>query len=89
MVSSAAVGVDPRIKGTGSIAAVNKLLKQADWKFEDIKLIEINEPFAAAYSEVEREFGLNREIVNVNEGAVVLGHLLGNTSCMIVVMLTK
>jgi acetyl-CoA acetyltransferase len=63
--------------GTGSITAFNKLLKQADWKLKDI-----NEPF-------EREFGLNREIVNVNEGAVVLGHLLGDTSCMIVVMLTK
>jgi acetyl-CoA acetyltransferase len=75
--------------GIGPISVVNKLLKQADWKFKNIELIEINEPFAAAYLEVEREFGLNREIVNVNGGAFVLGHLLNNTSCMIVVRFTR
>ena len=87
VVGSAAVGVDPRIMGIGPIPAVKKLFKQTGYKLEDIELIEINEAFAAAYLAVERELGLNREIVNVNGSGIALGHPIGNTGCRIVVSL--
>jgi acetyl-CoA C-acetyltransferase len=87
VVGSAAVGVDPRIMGIGPIPAVKKLFKQTGYKMEDIELIEINEAFAAAYLAVERELGLNREIVNVNGSGIALGHPIGNTGCRIVVSL--
>jgi acetyl-CoA C-acetyltransferase len=87
VVGSAAVGVDPRIMGIGPIPAVKKLFKQTGYKLEDIELIEINEAFAAAYLVVERELGLNREIVNVNGSGIALGHPIGNTGCRIVVSL--
>ena len=87
VVGSAAVGVDPRIMGIGPIPAVRKLFKQTGYKLEDIELIEINEAFAAAYLAVERELGLNREIVNVNGSGIALGHPIGNTGCRIVVSL--
>jgi acetyl-CoA C-acetyltransferase len=87
VVGSAAIGVDPRIMGIGPIPAIKKLLKQTGRKLEDIELIEINEAFAAAYLAVEREFSLNREMVNVNGGGVALGHPIGNTGCRIVVSL--
>jgi acetyl-CoA C-acetyltransferase len=87
VVGSAAVGVDPRIMGIGPIPAVKKLFKQTGYKLEDIELIEINEAFAAAYLAVEREIGLNREIVNVNGSGIALGHPIGNTGCRIVVSL--
>jgi acetyl-CoA C-acetyltransferase len=82
-----AVGVDPSIMGIGPIPAVKKLLKQTGYKLEDIELIEINEAFAAPYLAVERELGLNREIVNVNGGGIALGHPIGNTGCRLVVSL--
>ena len=81
------MGVDPRIMGIGPIPAVKKLFKQTGYKLEDIELIEINEAFAAAYLAVERELGLNREIVNVNGSGIALGHPIGNTGCRIVVSL--
>jgi acetyl-CoA C-acetyltransferase len=87
VVGSAAVGVDPRMMGIGPIPAVKKLFKQTGYKLEDIDLIEINEAFAAAYLSVERELGLNREIVNVNGSGIALGHPIGNTGCRIVVSL--
>lgn len=87
VVGSAAVGVDPRIMGIGPIPAVKKLLKQTGYKLENMELIEINEAFAAAYLAVERELGLNREIVNVNGSGIALGHPIGNTGCRIVVSL--
>jgi len=87
VVGSAAVGVDPRIMGIGPIPAVKKLFKQTGYKLENIELIEINEAFAAAYLAVERELGLNREIVNVNGSGIALGHPIGNTGCRIVVSL--
>jgi acetyl-CoA C-acetyltransferase len=87
VVGSAAVGVDPRIMGIGPIPAVKKLLKQTGYKLEDMELIEINEAFAAAYLAVERELGLNREIVNLNGSGIALGHPIGNTGCRIVVSL--
>ena len=87
VVGCAVVGVDPRIMGIGPIPAVRKLFKQTGYKLEDIQLIEINEPFAAPYLAVERELGLNREIVNVNGGGIALGHPIGDTGCRIVVSL--
>jgi len=87
VVGCAAVGVDPRIMGIGPIPAIRKLLKQTGYKLEDMGLFEINEPFAAAYLAVERELGLNREIVNVNGSGIALGHPVGNTGCRIVVSL--
>ena len=87
VVGSAAVGVDPRIMGIGPIPAVKKLFKQTGYRLEDIELIEINEAFAAAYLAVERELGLNREIVNVNGSGIALGHPIGNTGSRIVVSL--
>lgn len=87
VVGSAAVGVDPRIMGIGPIPAIKKLLKQTGYRLEEIELFEINEAFAAASLAVERELGLNPEIVNVNGGGIALGHPIGNTGCRIVVSL--
>jgi acetyl-CoA C-acetyltransferase len=87
VAGAVAVGVDPSIMGIGPIPAVKKLLKQTGYKLEDIELIEINEAFAAPYLAVERELGLNREIVNVNGGGIALGHPIGNTGCRLVVSL--
>jgi acetyl-CoA C-acetyltransferase len=87
IVGSAAVGVDPRIMGIGPIPAIKKLLKQTGYDLKDIELIEINEAFAAPSLAVERELGLNPDIVNVNGGGIALGHPIGNTGCRIVVSL--
>jgi acetyl-CoA C-acetyltransferase len=87
IVGSAAVGVDPRMMGIGPIPAIKKLLKQTGYKLDDIELIEINEAFAAPSIAVERELGLNPEIVNVNGGGIALGHPIGDTGCRIVVSL--
>jgi acetyl-CoA C-acetyltransferase len=87
VVGSAAVGVDPRIMGIGPIPAIKKLLKQTGYNLKDIELFEINEAFAAPSLAVERELGLNPEIVNVNGSGIALGHPIGNTGCRIVVSL--
>ena len=87
IVGSVAVGVDPRIMGIGPIPAIRKLLDQTGYRLEDIELFEINEAFAAPSLAVERELGLNREIVNVNGGGIALGHPIGNTGCRVVVSL--
>jgi len=87
VVGSAAVGVDPRIMGIGPIHAIRKLLKQTGLSLEDMELFEINEAFAAPSVAVERELGLNRDIVNVNGSGIALGHPIGNTGCRIVVSL--
>ena len=87
IVGSVAVGVDPRIMGIGPIPAIRKLLQQTGYRLEDIELFEINEAFAAPSVAVERELGLNREIVNVNGGGIALGHPIGNTGCRLVVSL--
>ena len=83
----AVVGVDPKIMGIGPVPAVQKLLKQTGHNIKDMELIEINEAFAAPSLAVERELGLNRDIVNVNGGGIALGHPIGNTGCRIVVSL--
>jgi acetyl-CoA C-acetyltransferase len=87
LVGSVAVGVDPRIMGIGPIPAIRGLLKRTGYKLEDIELFEINEAFAAPSLAVERELGLNREIVNVNGSGIALGHPIGTTGCRIVVSL--
>jgi acetyl-CoA acyltransferase len=77
MVTYAAEGVDPRIMGMGPIKAVPKALKQAGMKLEDMDLIELNEAFASQSLAVVRELGINTEKLNVNGGAIALGHPLG------------
>jgi acetyl-CoA acetyltransferase family protein len=73
----ATVGVDPSIMGMGPAPAIRKLLERAKLSLADIDLIEINEAFAGQYLAVEKELGLDRERVNVNGGAIALGHPLG------------
>ena len=87
VVGSAAVGVDPKIMGIGPIYAIEKLLKQTGLTLGDMELFEINEAFAAPSVAVEKELGLNRDIVNVNGSGIALGHPIGNTGCRIVVSL--
>jgi acetyl-CoA acyltransferase len=77
MVTYATEGVDPRIMGMGPIAAVPKALRQAGMKLDDIDLIELNEAFASQSLAVVRELGINTEKLNVNGGAIALGHPLG------------
>ena len=77
MVTYATEGVDPRIMGMGPIAAVPKALRQAGMKLNDIDLIELNEAFASQSLAVVRELGINTEKLNVNGGAIALGHPLG------------
>lgn len=79
MVNFAAAGVEPRIMGIGPVKAIPKALKQAGLKQSDIDLIELNEAFASQSLAVLRELDLNPDIVNVNGGAIALGHPLGCT----------
>ncbi len=87
MVNFAAAGVEPRIMGIGPVKAIPKALKQAGMKQEDIDLIELNEAFASQSLAVIRELGLNPDIVNVNGGAIALGHPLGCTGAKLSVQL--
>jgi len=77
IVAWATAGVDPSIMGTGPIPATRAALKKAGWKIEDLDLIEANEAFAAQAIAVNRELGWNTDIVNVNGGAIALGHPIG------------
>lgn len=87
LVNYAAVGVEPRIMGIGPVKAIPKALKQAGLKQEDIELIELNEAFASQSLAVMRELNLNQDIVNVNGGAIALGHPLGCTGAKLSVQL--
>ena len=87
MVSYAAAGVPPRIMGIGPVAAIPKALKQGGLKQSDIELIELNEAFASQSLAVMRELNLNQDIVNVNGGAIALGHPLGCTGAKLSVQL--
>ncbi|WP_421854315.1 acetyl-CoA C-acetyltransferase [Marinomonas sp.] len=80
-------GVDPEIMGTGPIAATQKVLKKANWKVSDLDLIEANEAFAVQALCVNKELGLDASKVNVNGGAVALGHPIGASGCRILVTL--
>lgn len=81
------MGVDPSIMGYGPVPAVRKALSRANWKLEDIDLIEANEAFAAQSIAVVRDLGLNSEIVNVNGGAIALGHPIGASGARILTTL--
>jgi acetyl-CoA acyltransferase len=87
MISYAAAGVPPRIMGIGPVAAIPKALKQSGMKQEDIELIELNEAFASQSLAVIRTLGLNPDIINVNGGAIALGHPLGCTGAKLSVQL--
>jgi len=87
MVSYAVAGVDPRVMGIGPIAAIPKALKKANLKLNDIELIELNEAFASQSLAVARTLGLNNEILNVNGGAIALGHPLGCTGAKLTVQI--
>jgi len=87
IVSWGIAGVDPRIMGSGPVPSTRAALKKAGMKLEDIDLIEVNEAFAAQYLAVEKELGLDRVKVNVNGGAIALGHPLGATGTRLVITL--
>ena len=87
MVSYALAGVDPTLMGTGPIEAVPKALKKAGMKLDDLDLIELNEAFASQSLAVIRTLGLNTEILNVNGGAIALGHPLGCTGAKLTVQI--
>jgi acetyl-CoA acetyltransferase family protein len=84
----AAVGVDPEYMGMGPAPAIRALLSRANLDLAAIDLLEINEAFAAQYLAVEQELGLDREKVNVNGGAIALGHPLGMTGTRLLLTLT-
>ena len=86
-VASAVAGVDPRVMGIGPIPAVRKLLDRAGLTAADLDLVELNEAFASQSVQVIRELGLDEEIVNVNGGAIALGHPLGMSGARLVVSL--
>src|SRR5256712_9977041 len=80
-------GVEPKIMGRGPVPATKIALQKAGLTLDYIDLIEVNEAFAAQYLAVEKELGLDREKVNVNGGAIALGHPLGATGTRLVITL--
>ena len=86
-VASAVAGVDPRVMGIGPVPAVRKVLARAGLDVADLDLVELNEAFASQSLHVIRELGLDPEQVNVNGGAIALGHPLGMTGARLVVTL--
>ena len=87
LVAYAAAGLEPRIMGMGPIYAIPKALKQAGLELKDIDLIELNEAFASQSVAIKKELNLNPEILNVNGGAIALGHPLGCTGTKLTVQL--
>ncbi|MFZ5673418.1 MAG: acetyl-CoA C-acetyltransferase [Pseudomonadota bacterium] len=87
IVSWANAGVDPAIMGTGPIPASRAALKKAGWKIEDLDLIEANEAFAAQACAVNKDMGWNSDIVNVNGGAIAIGHPVGASGARVLVTL--
>ena len=87
IVSWATAGVDPAIMGTGPIPASRKALEKAGWKAQDLDLIEANEAFAAQAISVNRELGFDTAKVNVNGGAIALGHPIGASGARVLVTL--
>ncbi len=88
LVACASAGVEPRIMGIGPVAAVPKVLKQAGMALNDIDLIELNEAFASQSLAVIRELNLNPEMVNINGGAISLGHPLGCTGAKLTIQIS-
>ncbi len=89
LLSCVSVGVHPRYMGIGPVAAVPKALSKAGLSLKDIELIELNEAFASQSLAVIRELGLDSEIVNVNGGAISLGHPLGCTGAKLTVQILE
>ncbi len=89
LVNCASAGVEPRIMGIGPIAAVPKVLKQAGMSLNDIDLFELNEAFASQSLAVIRTLELNNDIVNINGGAIALGHPLGCTGAKLTIQITN
>jgi acetyl-CoA acyltransferase len=89
LVSCVSAGVHPRIMGIGPVAAIPKALKQANMNLSDIDLIELNEAFASQSLAVIREAGLDPQKVNINGGAIALGHPLGCTGCKLTIQVTN
>ncbi|HET7185450.1 MAG TPA: acetyl-CoA C-acetyltransferase [Terriglobales bacterium] len=85
IVSWGIAGVEPKIMGRGPVPATRLALEKAGLKLEDMDLIEVNEAFAAQYLGVEKELGLDRSKVNVNGGAIALGHPLGATGTRLII----
>ncbi len=87
IASWATAGVATRIMGTGPIPAVKRALDKAGWSLSDIDLIEANEAFAAQALSVSKELGFNQDILNVNGGAIALGHPIGASGCRVLITL--
>ena len=87
IVAYAAAGIDPKIMGMGPAPASHRCLQRAGWKVEDIDLLEINEAFAAQSCAVHHEMGWDLAKVNVNGGAIAIGHPIGASGCRILVTL--
>lgn len=86
-IGGALCGVDPSIMGIGPVASTNKLLNKLNISIDDIDLVEANEAFAAQSIAVQREIGISDEKLNVNGGAIALGHPVGASGCRILVTL--
>lgn len=87
LVACASAGVQPRLMGIGPVAAIPKALKQASMSLGDIDLVELNEAFASQALAVIRQTGLDPEKVNINGGAIALGHPLGCTGCKLTIQI--
>ena len=87
IVSWATAGVDPAIMGTGPIPASRAALQKAGWKADDVDLIEANEAFAAQALAVNRDLGWDTDRVNVNGGAIAIGHPVGASGARILITL--
>jgi len=85
--ANASAGVDPSIMGIGPVPAVRRVLEKASVSMEDLNLIEANEAFAAQSLAVDRELHFNKKILNVNGGAIALGHPIGASGARILVTL--
>jgi acetyl-CoA acyltransferase len=89
LVACASAGVHPRIMGIGPVAAIPKVLKQSGMNLSQVDLIELNEAFASQSIAVIREAGLNPDIVNINGGAIALGHPLGCTGAKLTIQILQ
>jgi acetyl-CoA acyltransferase len=89
LVNCASAGVHPRIMGIGPVEAVPKVLKQANMNIADIDLIELNEAFASQALAVIRKLNLNPDTVNINGGAIALGHPLGCTGAKLTIQIVN
>lgn len=87
IVSCASTGVDPKIMGTGPISASQKCLEKAGWKVEELDLVEANEAFAAQAMSVNKDMGWDTDKINVNGGAIAIGHPIGASGARILVSL--